>query len=84
MVQYSLYLSYALNILPYILITPFAGVICDTYNRKKVIMVGELLCCLISVILLLSLRFNPSAYVVIAFGFIISSLSAMHRPVFSL
>lgn len=75
-------LSYALNILPYIVITPFAGVISDTYNRRNVIMTGELLCCITSILLFFVIGFNPSAYLVIGLGFIVSSLSAMHHPVF--
>jgi len=74
--------SYALNILPYIVITPFSGIICDIYNRKKIIMAGELLCCLTTLLLFFSVKFNSSVAIVIGFGFIISSLSAMHHPVF--
>jgi MFS transporter, DHA3 family, macrolide efflux protein len=74
--------SYALNILPYIVITPFSGVICDIYNRKKIIMAGELLCCFTTLLLFFSLKFNSSVAIVIGFGFIVSSLSAMHHPVF--
>lgn len=75
-------LSYALNVLPYIIITPFAGVICDIYNRKNIIMAGELFCCITSLLLFFIIDFNPSAYLVIGLGFIVSSLSAMHHPVF--
>lgn len=75
-------ISYAMNIAPYIIFTPFAGVLCDTYNRKTLIMYGELLCCLTSLILFVSLLHTTSVPLIILLGFIISSLSAMHHPIF--
>lgn len=75
-------ISYAMNIAPYIIFTPFAGVFCDAYNRKKLIVVGELLCCLTSGVLFISLLYTTSVSLVIFLGFAISSLSAMHHPVF--
>ncbi|MDR7344733.1 MFS family permease [Pantoea alhagi] len=75
-------LSYAMNIIPYILITPFAGVLCDIYNRKHMIMAGELLCSATSFLLYIMLFYSPSVHVVLLLGVVISSLSAIHHPVF--
>jgi len=74
--------SYALNIVPYILITPLAGVIGDSLSRKKIILFGEFTCFLLGGLLYLT-PYNPHAvWIIIALGFLISSFAAIHHPVF--
>lgn len=75
-------LSYALNILPYIIITPFSGVMRDLLNRKRVILFGELACSLAAIVLFW-LPYRLETYPMVMFlGFIISVFSAIHHPVF--
>lgn len=74
--------SYALNIVPYILITPLAGVIGDLFSRKKIILFGEFTCFLLGGLLYLT-PYNPHAvWIIIALGFLISSFAAIHHSVF--
>jgi len=75
-------ISYALNILPYIFITPFSGVICDIINRKKIIAFGEIICSMIAIILFFTPFNNQYQNFIIFSGFLISSFSAIHHPVF--
>lgn len=75
-------ITYALDILPYILFTPFIGWIGDRYNKKKVILVGEFLCFIMSLILLLTPLKIEFVYVLMIIGFIISSSSALHHSIF--
>ncbi|HAK0381800.1 TPA: MFS transporter [Salmonella enterica] len=74
--------SYALNIIPYILITPLAGVIGDSFNRKKIILFGEFSCFLLGGILYITPYNAHSVWIIIILGFLISSFAAIHHPVF--
>ncbi|EEG1124820.1 MFS transporter, partial [Salmonella enterica subsp. diarizonae] len=74
--------SYALNIIPYILITPLAGVIGDSFNRKKIILFGEFSCFLLSGMLYITPYNTHSVWIIIILGFLISSFAAIHHPVF--
>lgn len=75
-------ISYALNILPYILVTPFAGVLGDKYNKKKIILIGEL-SCLILATFIFFLPFDTNyIYLIIFSGFLIACFSAIHHPIF--
>lgn len=75
-------LSYALNITPYILITPLAGVIGDSFSRKKIILFGEFSCFLLGCVLYITPYSTHSAWIMIVLGFFISSFAAIHHPVF--
>lgn len=75
-------ISYALDVVPYILFTPFIGVIGDRYNKKNLIILGESFC-LVSSIILISIPHEVEyVYVLMLLGFFISSFSAMHHPIF--
>lgn len=75
-------ISYALNIIPYILITPFAGTFGDLFNRKRIIMFGEACCALTGLILyLVPFEYN-NIYLIISLSFVISSFAAIHHPIF--
>jgi MFS family permease len=79
---YIVSISYALNILPYIFITPFSGVFGDLLNRKKIILFGEAVCCF-AALGLFFIPYNVATINLIMFiGFIISLFSAVHHPVF--
>lgn len=75
-------LSYALNIAPYILITPLAGVVGDSFSRKKIIIFGEFSCFLLGMLLYITPYNSHSIWVIITLGFLISSFAAIHHPVF--
>lgn len=75
-------LSYALDVVPYILFTPIIGVIGDKYNKKRIILFGEI-CCLIVAITLLLIPYNQDYLVqIIILGFLISLFSSLHHPIF--
>ncbi|ECZ6619697.1 MFS transporter [Salmonella enterica] len=74
--------SYALNIAPYILITPLAGVIGDSLSRKNIILFGEFACFLLGGLLYLTPYNAHSVWIIIILGFLISSFAAIHHPVF--
>lgn len=75
-------IAYALNILPYILISPFIGALSDAYNRKKLILFGEF-CCAISVLVLFFIpKQENTIYLVLSIGFLIATFSASHHPIF--
>lgn len=74
--------AYALDIIPYILLTPFAGILGDRYNKKKLILFGEI-CCFFSALLLFITPHHLDYLNLILFGgFLISSFSAIHHPIF--
>ena len=77
-------ITYAVSILPFIVITPFAGVISDSYDRKKLIMMLELLSIII-VLAISQVSFNKSISSMILFlvlTFLASSIGASHHPIF--
>lgn len=75
-------IAYALDIVPYILLTPFAGILGDRYNKKKLILLGEFFCFL-SALLLFSIPHHINyIYLILFCGFLISSFSAIHHPIF--
>ncbi|TNH07832.1 MFS transporter [Testudinibacter sp. TR-2022] len=73
---------YALNIAPYLLLTPFSGVLGDWLNRKQVIMWCELLCSICALCLFIFIGIEQNITILLLFGFLISSLSAFHHPIF--
>lgn len=74
--------SYAVNIVPYILITPFAGAFGDLFNRKRIIMFGEACCALAGIALYLVPFTHGNIPLIIILGFIISCFAAIHHPIF--
>lgn len=79
---YIVSISYALNVLPYIFITPFSGVVGDLLNRKKIILFGEVACCLAALGLFFIPYSSATIYLIMFIGFFISLFSAVHHPVF--
>lgn len=74
--------AYAVGILPYVVITPIAGVLGDSVNKKRMIQVGELA----SAVFVLALTLIPftaaNAWLLLIFHFILSSTIALHHPAF--
>lgn len=75
-------ISYALDTLPYIFLTPIAGAIADKFNKKYLIVLGEFFCFLTAILLFIIPFDKTSVFLVISLGFFISSLSAVHHPIF--
>lgn len=74
--------TYALDTVPYILFTPFAGVLGDKYRKKTLIVLGELICFLMACGLLLLPYEAAYVYWLLLLGFLISTFSAIHHPIF--
>ncbi|GAA3894718.1 MFS transporter [Gibbsiella dentisursi] len=74
--------SYAVNIVPYILVTPFAGAFGDLFNRKRIIMFGEACCALVGLIIYLIPFTQGNIAIIIFLGFVISCFAAIHHPIF--
>lgn len=75
-------ITYALDTVPYILFTPFAGVLGDKYRKKTLIVFGELICFLTAFGLLLLPYEAVYVYWLLLLGFLISTFSAIHHPIF--
>lgn len=75
-------ISYALDVLPYIIFTPFIGVIGDKYNKKHIILFGEI-CCFILSLILIFIPYNiDNVVLIVILGFFISLFSSLHHPIF--
>lgn len=75
-------ITYALDVLPYILFTPVIGWIGDSFNKKKVIILGELVCLISSILLVFipfDVHFSP---LILLIGFLISASSSLHHSLF--
>lgn len=74
--------AYAVGMLPYVVVTPIAGILGDSVNKKRMIQIGEL----ISVFFVLALTLIPfkatHAGIMLIFHFILSSTIALHHPAF--
>lgn len=74
--------AYAVGMLPYIVVTPIAGILGDSINKKRMIQIGEL----VSVVFVIVLTFIPftTEYtgLLLIFHFILSSTIALHHPAF--
>ncbi len=74
--------AYAVGMLPYVLVTPIGGVLGDSFNKKKIIQIGELFSA-VFVMVLTFIPFNTAnAWLLLVFHFILSSTIALHHPVF--
>lgn len=75
-------IAYALDVLPYVLFTPIAGVFGDKFRKKSLILVGEGICLLASLLLIFVPFEAQYSYLILALGFLISTFSAIHHPIF--
>lgn len=74
--------TYALDILPYILFTPFIGWIGDRFNKKIVIVFGELSCLILSILMFFTPLTINFSFIILLIGFLISTFSALHHSIF--
>ncbi len=74
--------AYAVGMLPYVVVTPIAGVLGDSVNKQRMIQIGEL----VSAIFVIVLTFVPfkaaHAPLLLGLHFILSSTIALHHPAF--
>lgn len=80
----ALYVTYvyAALFMPYIIITPFSGVLSDTFNKKKIILSGEIISIIsVSVMLLIGIN-EESLHIILFLIFITASSGALHHPAF--
>ncbi len=74
--------AYAVGMLPYVVVTPIAGVLGDSVNKKRMIQIGELVSVFFVFVLTLIPFKATNASLLLAFHFILSSTIAMHHPAF--
>lgn len=75
-------ITYVLDVLPYIILTPIAGVVGDKMNKKHLVLLGEFICFITSLFLLVITFEESSVFLVLLIGFVISAFSAIHHPLF--
>ncbi len=74
--------AYAVGMLPYVVVTPIAGVLGDSMSKKKMIQISELVSCILVIALTLVPFKAANAWLLLIFHFIMSSTIALHHPVF--
>ena len=75
-------LSFAISIAPSVLVLPFAGVIGDHLNKKRIIQICEL-CNIVVLVLLITIPFQKKyIYLIFLFDFLLNALAAIHHPIF--
>jgi MFS family permease len=78
-------LTYFTAMAPYILVTPFAGVWSDRYQKKHFLIAGDLCSVLLSCVLygaLSTLSGSGLVIALLALNFLLASVSATHHPMF--
>lgn len=74
--------SYAIQFLPYIIVTPLAGVLGDYYNKKRILQIGEIFACIICCFVGMLNYKSTGIYVLFIFQFSLSSIVATQHPIF--
>lgn len=75
-------ISFGISFLPYILVTPVAGVFGDRYNRKKLLQISELSSSAILLLIISTPFSDENIYYILILTFLISSSAAIHHPIF--
>ena len=77
-------LAYACTFLPVFLIMPIGGVVADHYDRKKLLIIGDLLSALVCVILAIEVHYLSQDNIWIIFPTILalSSVTSVYHPTF--
>ncbi|MDW6002244.1 MFS transporter [Vibrio mangrovi] len=75
-------LAYSVSILPYIIITPIAGAVGDSSNKKHVIQIGEILSAIIVLLIPLVDLTVDNIWYLLMLSFLSSCTSAVHHPIF--
>jgi predicted MFS family arabinose efflux permease len=77
--------AYIAAMAPYILVTPFAGVWSDRYEKKNFLIASDVLCVATGCAMFAAICWLPTdigAYVLVLLGFLLASASAIHHPTF--
>jgi DHA3 family macrolide efflux protein-like MFS transporter len=75
-------ITYAISFLPFILITPFAGVIGDKFNRKKLMIILDVVSIVLVFIISQSTFSRDNLIILLCLIFLVSSIGACHHPIF--
>ncbi|PIQ44093.1 MAG: hypothetical protein COV52_02290 [Gammaproteobacteria bacterium CG11_big_fil_rev_8_21_14_0_20_46_22] len=76
-------IAYALTFLPFIVVTPFGGVIADRVNRRKMMMYGDWFAAIATLCLALQQTFLSSViWPIYPLVFAIAALSSVYHPAF--
>lgn len=78
-------LTYCTAMAPYILVTPFAGVWSDRYEKRRFLIIGDVCSLLAAGALYLSvsrLTGTPLVWMLMFISFLLASISATHHPMF--
>ncbi len=76
-------IAYALTFLPFVIITPFGGVLADRLKRQKILIYGDLIATLFTGILALILTFAlHSLWLAYIFIFLLASITSLCHPAF--
>lgn len=76
-------LVYVLEYLPYLLLAMLGGVLADRYDRKRVLVVGDLAAGLLALVMALALSADIAAlWVVYALAFLLACVDPLYQPAF--
>ncbi|QQS16848.1 MAG: MFS transporter [Neisseriales bacterium] len=74
--------AYAVAFSSYLIVTPFAGGLCDRFNKKMMLLLGELLASLsIAIIAIMPIN-STTTPLILLLTFIAASAGVMHHPTF--
>lgn len=74
--------AYAVSLSPYLIVTPIAGALCDRFNKKYMMLFGELLAAL-SIATIVMMPMNDATIpFILLLTFIAASAGVMHHPTF--
>ena len=74
--------AYAVAFSPYLIVTPFAGALCDRFNKKYMMLFGELLAALSITIIALMPASDTTIPLILPLVFIAASAGVIHHPTF--
>lgn len=76
-------ITYGITFLPFVLVTPFGGVLADRLSRKKILVMGDLSSFLLTALLGVLVYFNiQHLWVLYILVFLIASVNSLYHPVF--
>ncbi len=77
----SMAVAYGITFLPFILVTPFGGVLADRFNQKTILLLGDFFSSLLVIVLAACISLGLSDLLVIyLLVFVVASVSAIHHP----
>lgn len=75
-------ITYGISTLPFFLVTPFAGVLGDHFNKKRMIQLGELANVVFIGLLMVACFIPNNLYLIFLLHFMLCSILAMQHPIF--